>query len=161
MLILLCWTLLEGLLIKTKVLRIIKWSYCNYDQSNLENWLILFGMIRAKDSLNNGFTAVLAGYIAKGSQVGLLRLFALHKKLLCPKIKALAWSEPKIEKRRFYRHFGEIYRQWRANWIFKIILTALEVIVSKNQNSSMIRTKVGKTAVLPPFWRVKSPMAGK
>ena len=32
---------LEGLLIKTKVLRIIKWSYCNYIQSNLENWLIL------------------------------------------------------------------------------------------------------------------------
>jgi hypothetical protein len=47
-------------------------------------------MIRAKDSLNNGFTAVLAGYIAKGSQVGLLRLFALHEKLLCPKPKALA-----------------------------------------------------------------------
>jgi hypothetical protein len=47
-------------------------------------------MIRAKDSLNNGFTAVLAGYAAKGSQVGLLRLFALHEKLLCPKTKTLS-----------------------------------------------------------------------
>ena len=49
-----------------------------------------FSKIRAKDSLNNGFTAVLAGYAAKGNPVGLLRLFAPHEKLLCPKTKALA-----------------------------------------------------------------------
>jgi len=36
-------------------------------------------MIRAKDSLNNCFTAVLAGYAAKGSQVGFIRLFAPHE----------------------------------------------------------------------------------
>ena len=53
-------------------------------------------MIRPIDSLNNGFTAVLAGYAAKGSQVGLLRLLALHEKSLCPKTKTLAWSEPKL-----------------------------------------------------------------
>ena len=101
-------------------------------------------MIRAKDSLNNGLTAVLAGYIAKGSQVGLLRLFTLHEKLLCPKTKALAWSEPKLEKRRFYRHFGGIYHQLRANWIFKIICTAWEVIVSKTKTLAWSEPKLEK-----------------
>jgi hypothetical protein len=48
-------------------------------------------MIRGKVSLNNGFTAVLAGYAAaKGSQVGIIRLFAPHEKLLCAKTKTLA-----------------------------------------------------------------------
>ena len=47
-------------------------------------------LVRLMVSLNNGFTAVLAGYAAKGNPVGLLRLFAPHEKLLCPKTKALA-----------------------------------------------------------------------
>ena len=36
------------------------------------------------------FTAVLAGYIANGMQIGFLKLFALHEKSLGPKIKTLA-----------------------------------------------------------------------
>ena len=74
----------------------------------------------------------LAGYTANSGQIGFLRLFAPHEKSLCPKTKTLAWSKPKIEKWHFYRRFGGIYRQYRANVIFKIICTAWEVIVSKN-----------------------------
>ena len=66
-------------------------------------------MIRAKVSLSNGFTAA-AGYAAKGSQVGLLRLFA----------------------RRLYCRFGGVNCQWWANLISKIICTAWEVLRSKN-----------------------------
>ena len=44
----------------------------------------------------------------------------------------------KVSKRRFYRHFGGIYRQMPANKILYNILIIWEPIKSKNQPPSMI-----------------------
>ena len=44
----------------------------------------------------------------------------------------------KVSKRRFYRHFGGIYRQMPANKTLCNILIIFEPIKSKNQPPSMI-----------------------
>ena len=146
-------TALEVIMSKNQHLKLEKWQFYR-----------CFGRIYRQWWTNRIFKII----CTKGSQVGLLWLFAQHEKLLCPKTNTLAWSEPKLEKWRLYRHFCRInphfvriYRLWQTNRIFKIICTAWEVIVSKNQNFSMIRTKVRKMAVSTLFWRSTSPITGK
>ena len=55
---------------------------------------------------NGSTTTALEEYTASSGQIGQLKLFALYEKSLGPKIKTLAWSEPKLEKRQFYHRFG-------------------------------------------------------
>ena len=55
-----------------------------------------------------------------GGQIGQLRLFALHEKSLGPKIKTWGWSEPKLEKQRFYHHFGRVHPSGRQLGFLKL-----------------------------------------